>query len=412
MATLSEETTYYDNGMALKKMLKQIGVEFELLTGEHLGSFVNCKMLWKGEVDFAIASNDTRLTEFFEEEEEASIADSKIRTVLPLYPEILFVVYDGSLYPKSFEDLVVGKRIGVGPENSGTSKMFKFVLEKFGIDSSRYVFVHTPWLENVVSDSIDISVTLAGFNTVTVTGMMATGWPKIFSFGTVEQLGKGSPIEGFNINYPSAKPYVIPMNTYGSSPKEPVVTLAIDSVLLCRKDINEYTIFNIVEEIYKQKNILAEIDPLLSGLNENFDRNSMSFPLHPGTLMYLNRNRPSFFERYAEMIGVVFSIAIALFGGLVSLFRWRKSVKKTRIDEQYEEVLDVEKNLDNFNTLESCTAAIENLTAIKKHAFELLIKEKLAANESFDIFLTLVDNLVERIERRMSKLEETAVVKN
>jgi hypothetical protein len=307
---------------------------------------------------------------------------------------------------------VVGKRIGVGPENSGTSKMFKFVLEKFGIDSSRYVFVHTPWLENVVSDSIDISVTLAGFNTVTVTGMMATGRPKIFSFGNVEQLGKGSPIEGFNINYPSAKPYIIPMNTYGSSPKEPVVTLAIDSVLLCRKDIDEYTIFNIVEEIYKQKNILAEIDPLLSGLNENFDRNSMSFPLHPGTLMYLNRNRPSFFERYAEMIGVVFSITIALFGGLVSLFRWRKSVKKTRIDKQYEEVLNVEKNLENFNTLESCTAAIENLTTIKKHAFELLIKEKLAANESFDIFLTLVDNLVKRIERRMSKLEKAVTAQN
>ncbi|HQL71211.1 MAG TPA: TAXI family TRAP transporter solute-binding subunit [Bacteroidales bacterium] len=96
---------------------------FVMLEDKELGSFVNCKKLYSGEVDFAIAQNDTRISGFISA--DGSVVDSKIRTVLPLYPEILFIVYADSIAANDIGELVTGRRIGVGPHNSGTHRFFK-----------------------------------------------------------------------------------------------------------------------------------------------------------------------------------------------------------------------------------------------------------------------------------------------
>jgi len=183
MATLDVGTTYYNNGMAISEVLLQKDIHIEILTGKDFGSFENCRMLWNDEIDFAIAQNDTKVIDFLEG--DMSIADSKIRTVIPLYPEILFILYSDSIQPTSLYDLVKGRRIGVGPENSGTSKFFRFLLNHFDIPNEDYTFVHTTWLENKVGDKIDISVTLAGYNTSNVLDMVHNKNCEIFSFGEV-----------------------------------------------------------------------------------------------------------------------------------------------------------------------------------------------------------------------------------
>lgn len=398
MATLDIGTTYYRNGMAISEVLLQKDIKIEILTGKDFGSFENCRMLWNDEIDFAIAQNDTKVIDFLEE--DMSIAESKIRTVIPLYPEILFILYSDSIKPTSLHNLVKGRKIGVGPENSGTSKFFRFLLDHFNVPPDDYTFVHTTWLENEVGEKIDISVTLAGYNTPNVLDMIHNKNCEIFSFGEVDLFQKGSSVEGFCMSYPAARPFIIPMNTYGSTPSKPALTIAIDAVLLCHKDIDPYTIYSIVEEIYKQKNVLANIDPLLNGLTEKFEQTSLSFPLHKGTQLYLNRNEPSFFERYAELMGVIFSIIIACIGALATLYKWRQHRKKNRVDIYYKKALKIENEINELNDEIKCISALEELKTIKHKAFELMIDEKLNANESFNIFLSLVDNLIIRIERK------------
>jgi TRAP transporter TAXI family solute receptor len=399
MATLDVGTTYYRNGMAISEILKQKDIKIEILTGKDFGSYTNCRMLWNDEIDFAIAQNDTKVIDFLEE--GMSIADSKIRTVTPLYPEILYVLYADTIHPTSLRDLVTGRRIGVGPENSGTSKFFRFLLTHFTIPASDYTFVYTSWADNEVGELMDISVTLAGYNTPNVLDMVHNKNCEIYSFGKVDLFQRGSSVEGFCMSYPAARPFIIPMNTYGSKPSQPALTIAIDAVLLCNKEMDPYVIYSIVEEIFKQKNVLSNIDPLLCGLTENFQQTSLSFPLHEGTKMYLERNEPSFFERYAETIGVVFSILIAGIGAFATLVRWRKHNKKNRVDTYFQKVLNIESNLPRIDTEDKCRKAVEELKSIKHKAFNLMIDEKLEANESFNIFLTLVDNLIIRIEKKM-----------
>ena len=409
MATQTKGTTYYTVGMAISEILKQVDVEMDILAGEELGSFVNCKMLWNDQVEFAIAQNDTKIAAFMET--GMSISDSKIRTVAPLYPEILYVLHSDTLNPSSFSDLITGRRIGVGPINSGTSRFLKRLLIHFGIDSSKYTMVNTPWLENYVSDQIDVSVILAGFNTVTITDMLNKKNCEIFSFGNINLFEKGSSVEGFCMNYSNARPFIVPKSTYGIKPENPIMTIAVDAVLLCNKKVDDYTVYKIVDELYKQKSLLADMDQLLNGLSENFDRNKLGFPLHEGSKKFLNRDKPTLFERYAELAGVVISIFLAGFGGITTFVHRKKMNKKNRMDVYYEKVLRIENKFDVMNTKGQVEGAIKEIKEIKHEAFNSMISEKLTANEGFNIFLTLVDNLTLRLEKKLKSLVKLENIK-
>ena len=106
--------------------------------------------------------------------------------------------------------------------------------------------------------------------------------------------------------------------------------------------------------------------------------------LEEGTAMSvglgLPLNQPSFFERYAEAFGVIFSILVVAFGGFTSL----KKIRKERIDKYYKRVMNC-KNVDELEELSN-------------EAVSQLQNEKLTADESFTIFLNLVEKRRREIE--------------
>ena len=103
------------------------------------------------------------------------------------------------------------------------------------------------------------------------------------------------------------------------------------------------------------------------------------------------------------MIGVIFSIVVVLAGGASSLRRRMVLIKKNRIDDYYSEVLDIEKNLDNEKDPGTLSNYLDKIRIIKRNAFKLLIEEKLTADESFRIFITLSNETIERIEKTLAK---------
>jgi len=402
-ATTSKGTSYNEVGGLITELInKSDNIHFNMLSGKELGSFVNCKKLYHNEVDFAIAQNDTRVTGFLDKNE--SVVDSKIRTVLPLYPEILFIVYPDSIVANDIKELVTGRRIGVGPFNSGTHRFFEAYLKHCGVDTSLYTFVHTPWSENVVSDKIDISVNVGGYNASAVVKMLNSKKCKIFSLGDYRLFGKGSPVEGFCMSYTTARPFIIPMQTYAFGPKEPVLTLAVDAVLLCRKDIDAGDVYSIVDELMKNSKILVDKNPLLSSINPKFDLATLNFPLHEGTIRYLERDEPSFVEKHIDIIAFLSTILMAGFGVVLAFFRKLKAAKKDRIDEYYEQVLVIEKQMSTINSVAEIRSSLDKLHLIKQDAFKALIDEKLLANESFNIFLGLTDTVITRLENKSSEV--------
>jgi len=410
IAAGSEKTSYYDvarNIAAVVKQQSNLNVAvypdslFQQQKNLSSSAISNCRILSMGDAHFAISQNYVQL-----EDVDGDYDFSLLRSVLPLYSEIFFLIYHKKLKPESLRDLIIGRKVAMGPEESGTTKLAKILFHEFGIDESEYIPVYLKLNDIVLSDSIDICCLVTGFDNFRVAQSINNGG-KIFGLGELELAGKGSTVDGFCLKYPPAKPYIIPRKVVANSPEYPILTVAVDAVLLTRKKVSDHVVYKFIETLLNNKELLLieHQDRLLSHITERFDPSTLRFPLHNGARQYLERDKPSFYERYAELFGVIFSIIIAFITGIVALARWNMLRKKNRIDQFYDEILDIQKKVQNFQTTEDCSKAVDSLRILRRNAFEQLIDEKLLANESFRIFITFIQDTQREIEQQMQKLD-------
>ncbi|MDZ7330372.1 MAG: TAXI family TRAP transporter solute-binding subunit [candidate division KSB1 bacterium] len=366
----------------------------------------NCRILSRLKVDFAISQNDVTLIPVAG---ESSNNFNNLQSIIPLFPEILFIFYKENLKPNdnSLAALIRGRTVTMGPEGSGEARLTKKVFQEFGIGPYGYQARHVNFDENVLSDSVDLCCMVTGFDNPRVQKSMERGG-KIFSLGDPDLAGKGSEADGFCLKYPLAKPLIIPKNIYSNLPEHPILTVAIDAVLLTRKDMDPEVVHEVIETILNRKqHLVMDLDnKLLSQISEQFDPLKLRFPLHPGARHYLERDKPSFYERYAELIGVIFSIFLALVSGIVALSRWSQRRKKNRIDDYYKQVLDIQVQIDDFDDEHACRLAIARLKDLREKAFQHLIAEKLMADDSFRIFITLVNDTRSEIHQRLSEIRQ------
>lgn len=118
-------------------------------------------------------------------------------------------------------------------------------------------------------------------------------------------------------------------------------------------------------------------------------------------MQYLNRDQPTFLERYAELVALLFSVAVVLLGAAGSVMRMLRRTKKDRIDVYYQKVQDVEQRL--LDSEDDVRAAQRELEQLKALAVQQLQEERLQANESFSIFLDLLHHQVARLEKRLGR---------
>lgn len=399
-STGSEGGTYIYVGEKIKKLIEEkTNLTLHIEDGENCNSNNNLEKLLKNESDLVLAQNDVPIKEIFRKHSEYNTSIS-IKTVLPLYDEICFVIYKDIFNPQSFSDLLKGKRVCISKENSGTEKFAYELFKAFGVDTSEFDIINTDSRFNYICDSIDVSISLTGFNNPRIHNMLLKQNGKIFSLDHYEFMLQGSSVEGVCLNNSLWQPYLIPKNTYKYMPKFPVLTISVKSVLLASDKIDENIIYDLVETLIINNSILSNDVKILNNLSENIKLTNLNFPLHPGTRLFLERNAPSFFERYAEVIGVIFTIIVAFIGGVKSVVTWNKFNKKNRIDRYYKDLIDTQEIFMELNSEGQITEEIHKLVKLRKKAFEELIKEKLIANESFQIFTELLENTIRDMERK------------
>ena len=94
-------------------------------------------------------------------------------------------------------------------------------------------------------------------------------------------------------------------------------------------------------------------------------------------------------ERYAESINLLAYLIFLLLSAAVAFTRWRAHAKKDRIDIFYTRALGIEEQADGSNHVD----LLSQLRELEQEAFRSLIAEKLAANESFRIFIDLLQRI-------------------
>ncbi len=395
IAISNSTTSMYHVGVPLVKLLeKEMNVTFDIIdtTG---GSTEHIKLLSEGKVDFAIALATSGNNEL------ADINYFNITTVSPLYNQILFIVYNDSVKANSLQELIHGRKIGFGVEKGGTAKFTQNILEEFGIEKSEYTAVYSKNSENVCGDEIDVSCSFTSFNNPRIINMLKQKHLRLFSLGNVDYANTGSSVDGICKKLWTAKPLIIPKNTYYSKPPKPVLTMSVHTSLLCRKDIDPGFIQNLTEIIVQKKSLLIKENPAINQISEENLNGTHYFPLHQGVHQYLERYRPTFLERYAESIALFLSIAIILSGIINSYTKWNKQRKKDRIDVYYEEVLRIDEVSKNTSEQKILEQNLEKLYQLRNKAFDNLIKEKLSADESFRIFTSLTSEAISRINAKL-----------
>jgi hypothetical protein len=136
---------------------------------------------------------------------------------------------------------------------------------------------------------------------------------------------------------------------------------------------------------------------LFQDLSGDFKSSSSTFIIHPGAQAYSQRNAPTVYERYSGIAEVAVTVLIALSSAIFAAVRIYRMRRKNRIDTFYSAVIAIKKSIDKTSTEKERQKKADEIRSLQLTAFELLVDEKLAADESFRIFVTLSNDVLRQL---------------
>lgn len=248
------------------------------------GSAFNLEELARGNQQMALAQSDiayyafrgTGLPAF------SGKANTKLRTMATLYPEVVHVVVRRDAGITSVKDLR-GKRVVVGDAGSGTEQNAVQVLDAFDVEFKDLK-------ETIrVSPSEGINLVDAGKADALIytVGLGATAIKELSERENVKIL----PISGFNVRkivgkYPFYVRFNIPKGTYRGVTVT-VPTLAVQATLVTTSDLPDDTVYAFMKATFGTMGELQALHPNLKTYF-SYDRatKGLPAPLHPGAARF------------------------------------------------------------------------------------------------------------------------------
>jgi len=340
-------------------------------------------MLLAGEADLALVSNYLPFRE-------------GITTVLPVFPSVLHIAYREGRDTSSGYNLLHQAKIFAGTDGSASRLIFRRVADRIGLAEDSYSFVDKA--ESTGAGPADILILFAPVSPVHRDDLADY---RLYSLGTPAEVGMGSVVEAAALLNPPLRPFIIPATTYGSANAGPVVTVAVDKMLVARSDLDAAIVYDLINEIRRARPALIASRPgLLETTDDSFDIRGSTFVLHAGTQAWLRRDEPSVYERYSGIAEVVVTLFIGLVSASFAAIRILRIRRKNRIDEYYSAALELRNQLAAAATADETETAIRSLRELQDRAFEQLVSEKLAADDSFRIFITLSNDILRQYARQ------------
>jgi hypothetical protein len=139
---------------------------------------------------------------------------------------------------------------------------------------------------------------------------------------------------------------------------------------------------------------------LFKNLRDEFDPADSVFVLHPGAHAFVNRDTPDVYERYSGVAEVLITLLIGLVSGTFALVQIYNRRRKNRIDAFYTDIMAIRDTALKSNAADVRQAQVRKARELQKKAFEMLVDEKLAADESFRIFLALSNDIVDELQEK------------
>ncbi len=360
----------------------ELNLEVETVIGE--GSLKDIENIKRDEAHLALVENHIGF-------------QKGVKSITPIYPQILHLFYKAEHEKTDLEDVLYGKRVFAGHSGDGSHLFALQLFNYFHIDATKFELTENPFSADVLIGFTDIisDEDLAGLQDY-----------RLFSFDHANKFGHGSKVEGLAMKYPKVRPMLVPENIYLKLTQKPFLTVASDVVLVTNESLDNQLAYDITKAIFRNLQEFNHISPLISqDLNEDFKRSSLSFPLHNGARVYLDRDEPSFVERYAEVFGVIFSVLLALVSAIYSFGRWAHQRKKDRVDVFYQDLMKIKRITNRLSSKEHAIHLIKRIKQDQEKAFDMLVNEKLEANESFRIYMELSKETLKELQLKLKALQ-------
>ena len=332
--------------------------------------------LASGTADIAIVSNNMPFR-------------NGITTVMPLYPTVLHIGYTENANVMDGPEAVKGSTVFAGPPGSASRLMFERFVKRLGLSEEDFSYVD---VEDVIPDIVVV------FAPISPDRLAEYPEFRLSSLGSPQGIGQGSLVDAAVLLNPTLRPFVIPVGTYGDATPEPILTVAVDKMLVARAGLERSVVYDLINEIHRLRPAISAQRPgLFQEFSDDFDAGRSTFVLHPGALAYLQRSAPSVYERYSGIAEVAVTVLIALVGAILAGMRIFRMRRKNRIDTFYTETISLRNSVTEGSGQEERTAVITKIRKLQNTAFEMLVDKKLAADESFHIFIILSNDVVQQL---------------
>jgi len=187
----------------------------------------------------------------------------KLRVLFPIYGEEVHIISSKKI--NSIKELK-GKKISIGDSESGTKFTSLILLDQFGIsadDSTLEEIDSVKSLKMILEGTLDAMVLVAGVPVKLLVDLPEETKEKIH----ILEFSKDSfsAVRGTNLIYQKSE---IPASTY-SWEIRPISTIIVQSVLICRSDLEDKVVKQFVESIWKNKSTLATKHEKWNSLNKD-----------------------------------------------------------------------------------------------------------------------------------------------
>jgi TRAP-type uncharacterized transport system substrate-binding protein len=317
LAVPENDYSYNISAQHLVSLLKEGGFKIEIIPTKN--AIEANQLVAQGKADLTFIMNHS---EFIPE--KLGSQAGKLRTICPMYQRLLFLFsedpVDDSLNTR---ELLEGRSIGIEVLNGETQANLNSFFTSGKIDDVSIVS------RDQNPELIHFWGTYYGPR---ATQLLEDGWEEISL--------SPSWINFITLNDPSLDPYVLPAIP-GVEGSQNINTISAQTLLVGNRDLGEKAIFKLSSYIYQHKLDLMKFDIMYRSINEVFDVSGLLYPLHEGTDDYFRRHQPTFFERYADVLALVFSFIVVFFGIVQAVRNRMRKKKKERIDLYFLEFLDI-----------------------------------------------------------------------
>jgi len=280
IATGGTAGVYFPLGGKMADILNK-SIKGMTATAQSTGASVaNINMIGSKEVEVAFIQNDITYYAYTGTEMFAGKKVDNVRGIASVYDEVVQLIATDASGIKSVKDLV-GKRVAVGAQGSGTELNARQILEAFGLTYNDIKPDYLSFAEaasNMKDGHIDAAFITGGVPTSAVIDMSKTAKVTVVPV-------TGAEVGTLQSKYPFYGKFTIPANTYDGQTTG-VETVAVKAMIVCRGDLDEKLVYDITKALFSNLADFGAVHARGKDLTLATAKVAMPIPLHPGAEKY------------------------------------------------------------------------------------------------------------------------------